>query len=379
MHKNNTEVSQKRYRYCGKEKDNESGLYYYGARYYADWLCRFTAVDPRKDQYPFQNSYAYAANNPITFTDVNDEGPNDPEDEKIEANTFHTPNGGIVSLPRGSNVYESDVYKSNVTMSDGNLVSGIKYNSLRSFSYQGETYTAKYSEDDKFLGYFGSNGLSLTPAGSTLPEPTMMNILSTNPTTSWLFSNDTELSTSQASIGMLGASRSPWTAGAVLGVGFASFAVIKMASNGSISIPVSINSTTSLNAEQDLPAIPFTLPGSSTLPVSIPSEDPAVDYFIHYTDNSGLAGILESGAIFPNSQGKVHMTKHTMSPEDVENLIFIGDPLYEGRGENMILFYVTASQRAMIKADKQNIYQYIYQSGSLRIKNQILYSGPNPF
>jgi hypothetical protein len=28
----------KRYRYCGKERDEESGLYYYGARCYAAWL-----------------------------------------------------------------------------------------------------------------------------------------------------------------------------------------------------------------------------------------------------------------------------------------------------------------------------------------------------
>ena len=28
----------KRYRYTGKERDEESGLYYHGARYYAPWL-----------------------------------------------------------------------------------------------------------------------------------------------------------------------------------------------------------------------------------------------------------------------------------------------------------------------------------------------------
>src|SRR5262249_28058204 len=36
----------KRYRYCGKEKDEESGLYYYGMRYYQPWGCRFMSVDP---------------------------------------------------------------------------------------------------------------------------------------------------------------------------------------------------------------------------------------------------------------------------------------------------------------------------------------------
>ena len=31
----------KRYRYTGKERDDESGLYYHGARYYIPWLCRW--------------------------------------------------------------------------------------------------------------------------------------------------------------------------------------------------------------------------------------------------------------------------------------------------------------------------------------------------
>jgi len=84
MHTNDTEVSQKRYRYCGKEKDNESGLYYYGARYYADWLCRFTAVDPRAASFPYQSSFVYAANSPTTLTDVNGEYAGGPEDKSNE-------------------------------------------------------------------------------------------------------------------------------------------------------------------------------------------------------------------------------------------------------------------------------------------------------
>lgn len=64
------EVSLKRYRYTGKERDEESGLYYYGARYYAAWLGRFTSVDPLKDKYPHLNTYHYAANNPVTLKDI---------------------------------------------------------------------------------------------------------------------------------------------------------------------------------------------------------------------------------------------------------------------------------------------------------------------
>jgi RHS repeat-associated protein len=40
------EVSLKRYRFTSRERDEESGLNYHGARYYAPWLGRWTAADP---------------------------------------------------------------------------------------------------------------------------------------------------------------------------------------------------------------------------------------------------------------------------------------------------------------------------------------------
>jgi RHS repeat-associated protein len=60
----------KRYRYVGKERDAESGLYYYGARYYAAWTCRFISVDPLIAQYPQITPYNYADNNPINDFDI---------------------------------------------------------------------------------------------------------------------------------------------------------------------------------------------------------------------------------------------------------------------------------------------------------------------
>ncbi len=62
------EVSLKRYRYTGKERDEETGLNYHGARYYATWLGRWMAADPigLKDGV---NRYAYAKNNPETLFD----------------------------------------------------------------------------------------------------------------------------------------------------------------------------------------------------------------------------------------------------------------------------------------------------------------------
>ena len=58
----------KRYRYTGKERDTETGLYYHGARYYAPWLGRWTACDPA-GLADGTNSYAYVRGNPIRLGD----------------------------------------------------------------------------------------------------------------------------------------------------------------------------------------------------------------------------------------------------------------------------------------------------------------------
>nr|WP_321452863.1 RHS repeat-associated core domain-containing protein [uncultured Carboxylicivirga sp.] len=65
-----TETSQKRYKYVGKERDEETGLYYYGFRYYAAWLCRFVSVDPLQFEYPHYTPFQYAGNKPISYIDL---------------------------------------------------------------------------------------------------------------------------------------------------------------------------------------------------------------------------------------------------------------------------------------------------------------------
>jgi RHS repeat-associated protein len=60
------EVSLKRYRYTGKERDGETGLSYHGARYYAPWVGRWISCDPIFEN---TNLYEYARNNPLIFSD----------------------------------------------------------------------------------------------------------------------------------------------------------------------------------------------------------------------------------------------------------------------------------------------------------------------
>jgi len=62
--------SKKQYRYVGKEKDAESGLYYYGARYYSAWTCRFISVDALAKKYNQLTPYQNAGNNPVGDKDI---------------------------------------------------------------------------------------------------------------------------------------------------------------------------------------------------------------------------------------------------------------------------------------------------------------------
>ena len=88
------EVKLKEYRYTGKERDNFTGLYYYGARYYASWLGRWLTCDPIVRIYFYANQkislnekkvneeifnvsyngkynlYTFVSDNPINKTDI---------------------------------------------------------------------------------------------------------------------------------------------------------------------------------------------------------------------------------------------------------------------------------------------------------------------
>jgi RHS repeat-associated protein len=58
----------KRYRFTGKERDEENDLYYHGARYCAPWLGRWTSCDP-DGMRDGVNLYRYASDNPVRMRD----------------------------------------------------------------------------------------------------------------------------------------------------------------------------------------------------------------------------------------------------------------------------------------------------------------------
>ena len=59
--------------FSAKERDAETGLSYFGSRYYSSDLSIWLSVDPQAAKYPHQSNYVYCSNNPLKVIDPNGE------------------------------------------------------------------------------------------------------------------------------------------------------------------------------------------------------------------------------------------------------------------------------------------------------------------
>ena len=92
------------YKFNGKEMDEETGLYYYGARYMDPQISMWLGVDPLMEKYPNVTGYCYTMDNPIKFID-----PNGKETYVIKNKTgTYTVVGGILNNNRGIYIASKD-------------------------------------------------------------------------------------------------------------------------------------------------------------------------------------------------------------------------------------------------------------------------------
>ena len=107
------------YLFNAKEFDEETGLYYYGARYYDPRLSVWMSTDPLQEKYINISTYCYAFYNPSTFVDLT--GKEGEKSEKLKTNRQeHTINNktiirnGIVYDERGHILGEKPLESSHI-------------------------------------------------------------------------------------------------------------------------------------------------------------------------------------------------------------------------------------------------------------------------
>jgi len=100
------------YKFNGKELDEETGLYYYGARYYDPRTSVWISVDPLAEKYPNVSSYVYCHNNPVNMIDPDGMG------------DYYTMCG--VSLGKDKNVNDNKVYTADGINKDGSFSNAVQ-------------------------------------------------------------------------------------------------------------------------------------------------------------------------------------------------------------------------------------------------------------
>ena len=143
--------STRRSRSPGKERDSETNLDYFGARYMSSAQGRFTSPDePLEDQYPADpqswNLYSYVRNNPLSFTDPTGR-------DCVYTNNFSS--NGSVTVVEGNCIRAND---------GGHYVDGtVDMSSLR-YDENGRALSFNYANDQNGTGGSGVVGNLAAPS-----------------------------------------------------------------------------------------------------------------------------------------------------------------------------------------------------------------------
>ena len=162
------------YKFNAKELDEETGLYYYGARYYDPRTSVWISVDPLAEKYPNVGSYVYCFNNPVKFFDPDGKaifysrtgvylGDNGADDKKV-----YLMNEGVRPRTENENINwggKLDKSTSNQLMKVSTEVGGLI---IQDRVEEGDDYTI--SEFKTVGGDENIDGFILEPAGPSTIE-----------------------------------------------------------------------------------------------------------------------------------------------------------------------------------------------------------------
>lgn len=158
-----------RYKFNGKELDEETGFYYYGARYYNSKFSIWLSVDPLAERHPDENSYIYCGNSPVVFIDPDGR-------DRIYSSTgrFIKDDGKSTNLIR---------------IRFGNKEKGYKYYNLSGLDYTNKgtlkSVTKIIAKEAEAMGYTGYYGVRTFENKSAIAD--------TNPRTGSVFFNTEQL------------------------------------------------------------------------------------------------------------------------------------------------------------------------------------------
>ena len=156
------------FKYNGKELDEATGLYYYGARYYDPRTSIWLSVDPLAEKMPSWSPYVYSFNNPVKYTDPDGRMPMPPDDHfDVNGNFIYrdnkTTNNVIVhGVTWSAKLSELDYSKWGTRKAVSNIIAHY----AKQKGYYGRYGVDNYKEGA--TAYYSSKGNSVYFAGKVL-------------------------------------------------------------------------------------------------------------------------------------------------------------------------------------------------------------------
>ena len=139
--------------FSAKEKDSETGLSYFGSRYYSSDLSIWLSVDPMSDKYPSLSPYVYCANNPIRLVDPNGEDIIFVDENTGKVSILTIPFGKDILLCQHGKKIESEslsgsgVFRKSMHLyrTDGTLLSGMsKSDAKKIFNFMADNTNVEW-------------------------------------------------------------------------------------------------------------------------------------------------------------------------------------------------------------------------------------------
>ena len=159
------------YTFSAKEKDPETGLSYFGSRYYSSDLSVWLSVDPMSGKYPSLSPYVYCANNPVRVVDPNGED----YVVVVEGNTITIKAMYFVTIDTQKGVdeairnFKEQAPNLSYTSQDGKTYS-VKFDLSIAKVFDTPEQAKQAKEENKGCGYanYCVSGETLVPHGSDL-------------------------------------------------------------------------------------------------------------------------------------------------------------------------------------------------------------------
>jgi RHS repeat-associated protein len=146
------------YLFNAKELDEETGLYYYGARYYDGRVSLWLSVDPLAEKYPNVSVYAYCFNNSVKLID--------PEGKDV---VYYDESGTEMGRMRSNERFESYLRVAENTESPANI--------FRNFRDETDNATnTVFSELSPISGSFKRVTISMSYTGDMSEENSKMSV-----------------------------------------------------------------------------------------------------------------------------------------------------------------------------------------------------------